>query len=239
MRGFGAPRLAALLLVVLVPAVSAAQWPPLPPPRPADLGNGPAETPLPPERPADVGPADLPAVEAACRQRLTTKGIMFEPLPAIQDGACGAPHPLQVSRLADGVTIGTPAAMTCALAEALADWSRESVTREARERLGTSLSRIVVGTTYECRGQNRDPSARLSEHAFANGADIAGFAFVDGKRVAVGPPPASDEEAGFLAAVRASACTVFTTVLGPGSDGHADHIHLDMRARPGGYRICQ
>ncbi len=232
--------LAAFAITVLVPTAVPAQWPPLPPQRPAGLGNGPAERPLPPEPPAADGAGpDLPEAEIACRQRLASKGVVFEPLPPIRDGACGAPHPLRVSHLPNGVSIGAPATMTCVLAEALATWSGESVAPTGRERLGQTLSVIAVGTTYECRGQNRDAAARLSEHAFANGADIAGFSFADGRRLAVGAASRSEAEDAFLSAVRASACKVFTTVLGPGSDGHADHIHLDMRMRQGGYRICQ
>jgi hypothetical protein len=193
---------------------------------------------MPAERPTEDASTELPAGEAACRQRLAASGVVFEPLPAIRDGACGAPHPLLVSRLPGGVTIGAPAPMTCTLAEALATWSSESVGSAARDRLGKTLAGIAIGTTYECRGQNRNAAARLSEHAFANGVDIAGFAFTDGHRLAVGAPP-REAEAGFLAAVRGAACAVFTTVLGPGSDGHADHMHLDMRARNGGYKICQ
>lgn len=41
-------------------------------------------------------------------------------------------------------------------------------------------------------------------------------------------------------AIKKGACNRFTTVLGPGSDSsHKDHLHLDMRQRPRGYRICQ
>jgi Extensin-like protein C-terminus len=41
-------------------------------------------------------------------------------------------------------------------------------------------------------------------------------------------------------AVLHSACTRFSTVLGPGSDWyHEDHIHLDVMERRNNYRICQ
>jgi hypothetical protein len=40
--------------------------------------------------------------------------------------------------------------------------------------------------------------------------------------------------------VRQGSCTVFRTVLGPGSDAaHGDHLHLDMRVRKRDYSICQ
>ena len=39
---------------------------------------------------------------------------------------------------------------------------------------------------------------------------------------------------------RAAGCLFFTTVLGPGSnDAHDDHLHLDVAARRGGWRLCQ
>ena len=40
--------------------------------------------------------------------------------------------------------------------------------------------------------------------------------------------------------MKQSACTNFTTVLGPGSDSyHENHIHVDLLERPGSYRLCQ
>jgi hypothetical protein len=40
--------------------------------------------------------------------------------------------------------------------------------------------------------------------------------------------------------IRASACQRFRTVLGSGADGfHEDHLHVDLRERRGGSRLCQ
>ena len=40
--------------------------------------------------------------------------------------------------------------------------------------------------------------------------------------------------------IRASACTRFSTVLGPGSDGyHEEHIHLDLAERRNNYKLCE
>ncbi|MHB2170140.1 extensin-like domain-containing protein [Alsobacter sp. R-9] len=223
--------------LLLVPLAALSQTPPLPPPRPAELGGRPSEpTPLPP---ADGALGELPSSERACRARLSEKGVTFEPAPPISEGACGAPHPVRLIGLPGGVTVGALAPMTCVLAEALAEWSASGVAPAARERLGRTLSAIQIGTTYECRGQNRNPSAKLSEHAFANGADIAGFAFGGGHGVPVAASSQGEAEGAFLADVRAAACRVFDTVLGPGAEGHADHMHVDMRARPGRYRICE
>ena len=36
------------------------------------------------------------------------------------------------------------------------------------------------------------------------------------------------------------ACARFSTVLGPGSDGHhEEHIHVDLAERRGGYKMCE
>ena len=71
--------------------------------------------------------------------------------------------------------------------------------------------------------------------------DIAAFGFDDGSRLAIAPPEdRGDMAVAFQNAVQASACLFFATVLGPGSNAaHDDHLHLDVKARRGGFRLCQ
>jgi hypothetical protein len=236
------------------PPASAETEIPLPPPRPdaqaapaGDLEAKAAEVPLPPPRPPEMAAAPAAAdteadliEDIACHERLVQLGVRFEPLSPIVNGACGARRPIRVLRLSDGIEIAPPVTLTCDAAEALARWSAEVVTAEAARHLEAKPSRIAIGTSYECRGQNHRPDAKLSEHAFANGIDVSGFEFGKGKSITVGALPAEAPEGRFLAAVRGGACTHFTTVLGPGSDAaHGDHLHLDMRGRKAGYRICQ
>jgi hypothetical protein len=67
-----------------------------------------------------------------------------------------------------------------------------------------------------------------------------GFTFAKREPIEVGTLPEGSKEAAFLAAARAKACELFTTVLGPGSsEAHATHLHLDQRARKNGYRLCE
>jgi hypothetical protein len=244
--------------------VKAAQAPaaevPLPPPRPADVAEpavpaseterASSETPTPPPRPTDLtepaAPAAVPpkpevvAEASACQERLVKLGVRFEPLPAIANGLCGAPHPLRVSHLPDGLEIAPPATLVCPVAEALARWTKEVVAAEAGRHLEAQPSRIAIGTSYECRNQNRQTTGKLSEHAFANAVDISGFEFKGRKAVQIGDHPAETPEALFQAAIRTQACAYFTTVLGPGSDAaHATHLHLDLRGRNRGFRMCQ
>jgi hypothetical protein len=229
---------------------------PLPPPRPEMKPDGsapsdeanPDEIPSPPPRPADLATSSPPIVtvspeflaeESACRERLTQLGVRFEPLPAIADGLCGATHPLRVLALPDGIEI-PPATLVCAAAEALARWTREVVAVEATRHLEAQPTRIAIGTSYQCRTQNHRAGAKLSEHAFANAIDIGGFEFKGRKAVTVDFHAPDTPESLFLQAVRTQACTYFTTVLGPGSDAaHANHLHLDLRGRGRGFRLCQ
>jgi hypothetical protein len=90
------------------------------------------------------------------------------------------------------------------------------------------------------------PGARLSEHAFGNAVDVAGFTLVDGRRIDfVHDWKRTDsQEAAFLHEVHAGACQYFTTVLGPGADVfHYNHIHLDLANHgstdTGPRRICK
>lgn len=202
--------------------------PPLPPPRPK------AE-PHQPDAPAPPGAA---ADEASCQARISRLGARFEVRPPIQEGACGGHDLVLLSGLPDGVAVSPPALMACPVAEALAHWSRDVVAVETGRNLGTALTKIRIGTSYECRDQRN--GAKLSEHAFANGVDLMGFEFSRHEPLTIGSPAADTPESAFQDAVRRGACSHFTTVLGPGSDpAHGNHLHLDLRDRKAGYRICQ
>jgi hypothetical protein len=211
---------------------------PLPPERPRDLETLPPPVenrPVAKEEQVQPGPDD-----DGCADRLARLGVVAKPLSPIENGACGAARPYEVSGLPDGVTLSPPITLTCPAAEALAVWSRDVVSVAAQRELNAPAKRIAIGTSYECRSQNHQAGAKLSEHAFANGVDVAGFEFDRRSSVTVGQGGADTPEGRFAAAVRSGACRYFTTVLGPGANAeHADHLHLDLRARNHGYRICE
>ncbi|HEX2552084.1 MAG TPA: extensin family protein [Microvirga sp.] len=174
----------------------------------------------------------------ACRERLARLGVRFESRPALREGSCGAPEPLLVSALSENVAIEPAATMTCPVAEALARWTADVLTPESDRHLKTQPAKLLIGTSYECRNQRS--GGKMSEHAFANGVDVMGFAFAARPNLAVTGQADGTPEGAFLDAARKGACPYFTTVLGPGSDAaHADHLHLDLRARRANYRICQ
>lgn len=202
--------------------------PPAPPERPPELSGGAALA-------LKVSPPD----DTACRTRLKRLGVDFEPLSPIAEGQCTAPLPLKVTKFADGVALPQGATLTCRAAEALARWVTE-VQVEAERTLKHPLTALELGGSYVCRGQNHDIDAKLSEHAFANAADIMGFAFAGRASISVKAMPDGSEEAQFLGAVRTKACGFFRTVLGPGSNAaHANHLHVDQRERNAGHRLCE
>lgn len=205
----------------------------------------PTPPPTPPGRPPELsGQAALalkvsPPDDTACRTRLKRLGVDFEPLPPIAEGQCTAPLPLKVIRFSDGVALSQGATLTCRTAEALARWVTE-VQAEADRFLKHPLTGLELGGSYVCRGQNHDLDAKLSEHAFANAADIMGFTFAGRASIPVKTMAEGSDDAQFLAAVRGKACEFFRTVLGPGTNAaHANHFHLDERERNGGHRLCE
>jgi len=139
------------------------------------------------------------------------------------------------------VAIKPVATLACPIVSLLDRWLAESVQPAAQRWFGVRVVEIKQISAYSCRGMNGDSNAHISEHAFGNALDIAGFTLADGRHVTVkdgwhGLP----EEQGFLRDIEAAACQQFTTVLAPGSNAyHYDHIHVDLMRRASRRLICQ
>ncbi len=139
------------------------------------------------------------------------------------------------------VAIKPTATLACPIVSVLDHWLAESVQPAAQRWFGMRVVEIKQISAYSCRGMNGDPNAHISEHAFGNALDIAGFTLADGRHITVkdgwrGLP----EEQGFLRDIEAAACRQFTTVLAPGSNVyHYDHIHVDLMRRASQRLICQ
>ena len=242
-----AAALACLLLCHAIPAL-AAEGPPIPKPRP-ERGLAPPP-PSPPEAVEEAGwPDDVVAeARAQCEKLLAGLPLTYTPLAPIgNQGGCGAPAPILITAVA-GVALKPAATQTCDMGAALAGWIAGSVKPAAEEMLQARVTVIHTGTSYNCRRRNNSPTGKMSEHSKANGLDLAGFSFATdrtmaadgnwGQGLAVGA--GLPEGGSFLDTIRKSACTSFTTVLGPGSDAsHGDHFHLDVLRRKNDYRICQ
>lgn len=207
--------------------------------------------PIPPIRPSEPDEAvpapmleERPTFDAAaaarCEAELRRRAVRFTPRKALDEQGCGAERPLELSALPEGVDLVGPAVvLRCAPALALVRWLEEVVQPSARLHLGTAVESIAVSTSYQCR--DRAGSKTPSQHAFANALDVMGLRSVDGSDMRISARPDSAEPVrAFQAAIRGGACAYFTTVLGPTVDeDHGDHLHLDLKQRPGGYRICE
>src|SRR6266851_6889881 len=173
------------------------------------------------------------------------------PYPERSGAATTFPQPDRLPRLgpAQGNSVGAfgpvavkPAAtLACPIVSALDRWLADSVQPAAMRWFGARVVEIKQISAYSCRGMNGNSRAHISEHAFGNALDIAGFTLADGRHVSVkdgwkGVP----EEQGFLRDVQAAACQQFTTVLAPGSNVyHYDHIHVDLMRRASQRVICE
>jgi hypothetical protein len=133
------------------------------------------------------------------------------------------------------------ATLACPIVSALEEWMDTSVQPSAMRWFGQAVVEIKQISAYSCRGMNGQPGARISEHAFGNALDIAGFILADGRKIMVQQGwNASPEEQGFLHDVQGGACEQFTTVLAPGSNKyHYNHIHVDLMRRKSRRVICQ
>lgn len=180
-----------------------------------------------------------------CLVALKNLGVRFkigEPVTNDNDTQCGIIRPVEVSQAAHGVALNPPGTMRCPTALALAEWVDTFVVPASRSLPDRGLvTQINQGSTYVCRRRNNQPTGKLSEHSFGNAVDIMGFEFADGKPIRIEPRERDGTAAeAFQRAVRASSCLNFSTVLGPGADSsHADHLHLDIKQRRGGFRLCQ
>ena len=139
------------------------------------------------------------------------------------------------------VAVKPAATLACPIVSVLDRWLADSVQPAAMRWFGARVVEIKQISAYSCRGMNGNPNAHISEHAFGNALDIAGFTLADGRHISVqegwkGMP----EEQGFLRDVQASACQQFNTVLAPGSNVyHYNHIHVDLMRRATRRIICE
>jgi hypothetical protein len=181
-----------------------------------------------------------PAAPSACDLRLS-KFATFKPLPTLVGaGECGATDAVLLDAviLPDQSKVAvTPAAtLRCPMAEQIALWVRDDVEPLAM-KLGAPLRVLDNFDSYECRGRNRIPGAKLSEHGRANALDVRLFKLADGQSLTLTDVNVNKA---WREAIKASVCARFSTILGPGSDGaHEEHIHLDLAERRNNYKVCE
>jgi hypothetical protein len=222
---------------------------PLPRPRPAEAPAAQPEKEA--EKPStkDTGKdTDKPAEQAApapqpsaCRLALTETIAIAPSIPDIHGpGGCGGEDLVRLEAIVlpdkRQVSVKPAAILRCKMATAIADWIRTDIAPLAAN-LGSPITDLDNFDSFECRGRNRVVGALLSEHGRANALDVRAFKLANGRSISLTDRTVARE---LRESVLHSACTRFSTVLGPGSDWyHEDHIHLDLMERRNNYRICQ
>ncbi len=121
-----------------------------------------------------------------CVRQLAPITAEVEVLAPLKNGTCGAPAPISVRNIGVSKVEVQPAAVTtCQMALALHQWVEATVQPAAKEIFGSPVKRLIGASSYACRNRNSNPAGPISEHAFANAIDIAGFVLADGRTISV------------------------------------------------------
>lgn len=183
-----------------------------------------------PSRPRSIA-APAERETRTCFADLSRMGVRFSPMVDHDVGnGCGWVGAVQLVDI--GVPVTNVTALRCGEARAFAGWVRGGVAPAAYQLLGSELARVEGMGSYSCRNVvgSVANANRRSGHAIANAVDVGGFVLKDGRRVTIlrdwsSPDPAVQR---FLAAIHASACKRFGTVLSPAYNAaHANHLHLE------------
>ena len=87
--------------------------------------------------------------------------------------------PILVRQVA-GVDLMPPTVVNCRIAATLHDWIETKLQADAREVLGSPISRIITASGYACRQRIGTSNTGRSRHSFANAIDISAFIITDG-----------------------------------------------------------
>lgn len=190
-------------------------------------------------------PDDIPddAVLPPGRERMQPayNAPVYQPPPHRAAPALGPVRGPNATAAIAPAAVTPPATLACPMVSALDRWVSEGVQPAALHWFGTQVTEIRQIGSYSCREMVGAGTSSMSEHAFGDALDVAGFTLADGRKITVkdgwhGTP----EEQGFLHDVQLYACQTFTTVLAPGYNVyHYDHIHVDLMHRRAGYRPCR
>jgi hypothetical protein len=98
-------------------------------------------------------------------------------LPAMREGPCGTPAPIELSSIGSNPDIRIVPAITvsCDVAAALHKFTKEKLQPLAQRMLGAPIGRINSMSSYSCRNRYGEKKGPLSYHALASAIDIRGF----------------------------------------------------------------
>jgi hypothetical protein len=178
----------------------------------------------------------IPANDAACLKGLKKLDVDFKPQADFSRPiGCKVEHAVRLSRVGK-LRLDNSPLLTCSMATRLAEFEKDHLQPSAQDILGSSIKRLKHIGTYNCRSM-RQYSGVLSQHAFANAIDVAGFELANGKMIDVAKDwKHSNAKSKFLKRISSGACDAFSAAISPDSDAnHWNHLHWDM----GGWGSCR
>jgi hypothetical protein len=226
------------------------RWVPGPPPATTQPAGQPMSL-APPGRqatPSDIPddailpPATTPSAPRTQRtQRAYNAPDYRAPPPPLLGPSLGPSRGPAVAAASMPAALAPAATLACPIVSALDRWVGEGVQPAALHWFGSPVATIHQIGGYSCREMVGAAGSHISEHAFGDALDIAGFTLADGRKITVKDGwHGSPEEQGFLHDVQLYACETFTTVLAPGYNVfHYDHIHVDLMRRTSGRHPCR
>ncbi len=160
------------------------------------------------------------------------EGQTIAPIASTVRG-CGVPEPVRVTAV-DGVRLSQASVMDCSTARALNTWVQRGV-KPAVDRTGGGVTQIQIAGHYVCRPRNNVRGASVSEHGRGKAVDVSGLRLANGETISVLKGWRDRRHSNILRQMHRSACGIFGTTLGPGSDGHhEDHLHYDTASHRNG-----
>ena len=130
--------------------------------------------------------SEVAAARAQCKQLLDKVTLVADNLEPTREGICGAPAPRILRSLGESkVRIDPPAALDCPMIAAINTWLWDKLQPEAHKSFGSPVVRILAEGASSCRNRYGLANAPISEHAFMNAIDIAGFVLANGKVIKV------------------------------------------------------
>jgi len=190
-------------------------------------------------------PPAAPVQDSNCLSALAATGTSFAPVPQPGTSAsCQIATPVRlfsVATKAGTVKLPDQPTVNCAFALTFSHFVDDKIQPLAQQSLGSAVIAVGTGPGYDCRGRNGDSSAKISEHAIGNAVDIEIIRLASKSQILVKDAlNTQSPNFAFLRDLRAAACSAFTTVLGPGTNSaHAEHFHVDLEVRRGGFRLCE
>lgn len=138
-------------------------------------------------RPDVWSESEIADAKRQCQEALKSMSAVFEPLPPVKKGRCGAPAPIRLVSIGKQHPVKFQPAPTvsCRMLKPLKRWIDTALQPRAAKYLEARVTSVSVMSSYSCRTRYGRKGARMSEHAFANALDVGGFQLADGRRVSV------------------------------------------------------